>query len=150
MVTVNSNDELLKKCSYVVISSYRRKVLETLKNDVKIPTKISEESGVGIKHVSNVLTDLKEHNLIVCINEDAHKGRLYRLTDEGKNVVSMIGEMDGKLLFLNRCKPVSAHYPFFTSGIFNQCRFHVSHIIVFNNLVITNLFFVFSALKNFI
>ena len=39
------------------------------------------------------LTDLKEHNLIVCINEDAHKGRLYRLTDEGKNVVSMIGEM---------------------------------------------------------
>ena len=86
-------DELLKKCSYVAISSYRRKVLETLKNDVKIPTKISEESGVGIKHVSNVLTDLKEHNLIVCINEDAHKGRLYRLTDEGKNVVSMIGEM---------------------------------------------------------
>ena len=64
MVTVNSNDELLKKCSYVAISSYRRKVLETLKNDVKIPTKISEESGVGIKHVSNVLTDLKEHNLI--------------------------------------------------------------------------------------
>lgn len=93
VVTVNSNDELLKKCSYVAISSYRRKVLETLKNDVKIPTKISEESGVGIKHVSNVLTDLKEHNLIVCINEDAHKGRLYRLTDEGKNVVSMIGEM---------------------------------------------------------
>ena len=79
MVTVNSNDELLKKCSYVAISSYRRKVLETLKNDVKIPTKISEESGVGIKHVSNVLTDLKD--------------RLYRLTDEGKNVVSMIGEM---------------------------------------------------------
>lgn len=61
MVTVNSNDELLKKCSYVAISSYRRKVLETLKNDVKIPTKISEESGVGIKHVSNVLPK-KENN----------------------------------------------------------------------------------------
>lgn len=94
MVNVNSNDELLKKCSYVAISSYRRKVLETLKNDVKIPTKISEESGVGIKHVSNVLTDLKEHNLIVCINEDAHKGRLYRLTDEGKNVVSIYLDKD--------------------------------------------------------
>lgn len=94
MVTVNKEDEILKKCSYVVISSYRRKVLETLKNDVKIPTKISEESGVGIKHVSNVLTDLKEHNLIVCINEDAHKGSLYRLTEEGKNVVDMIGKMD--------------------------------------------------------
>lgn len=85
MVTVNKEDEILKKCSYVVISSYRRKVLETLKNDVKIPTKISEESGIGIKHISNVLTDLKEHNLIVCINEDAHKGRLYRLTEEGKS-----------------------------------------------------------------
>ncbi|WP_299523747.1 winged helix-turn-helix domain-containing protein [uncultured Methanobrevibacter sp.] len=91
---MNKEDELLKKCSYVVISSYRRKVLETLEKDVKIPTKISIESGVGIKHVSNVLTDLKEHNLIVCINEDAHKGRLYRLTDEGQEVLSMITKMD--------------------------------------------------------
>ena len=94
MVIVNNEDELLKKCSYVIISSYRRRVLETLKNDVKIPTKISEESGVGIKHVSNVLTDLKEHDLIVCINEDAHKGRLYRLTNEGQKVVDMIGERE--------------------------------------------------------
>ena len=57
-------------------------------------SKYQQKSGVGIKHVSNVLTDLKEHNLIVCINEDAHKGRLYRLTEEGKNVVDMIGKMD--------------------------------------------------------
>ena len=94
MVTVNREDELLKKCSYVIISSYRRKVLESLNEDVKIPTKISQDSGVGVKHVSNVLTDLKEHNLIVCINEDAHKGRLYRLTDEGQKVVNMIQKMD--------------------------------------------------------
>lgn len=94
MVTVNREDELLKKCSYVIISSYRRKVLESLNEGVKIPTKISQDSGVGVKHVSNVLTDLKEHNLIVCINEDAHKGRLYRLTDEGQKVVDMIQKMD--------------------------------------------------------
>ncbi len=94
MVTVNREDELLKKCSYVIISSYRRKVLESLNEGVKIPTKISQDSGVGVKHVSNVLTDLKEHNLIVCINEDAHKGRLYRLTDEGQKVVNMIQKMD--------------------------------------------------------
>ena len=76
MVTVNSNDELLKKCSYVAISSYRRKVLETLKNDVKIPTKISEESGVGIKHVSNVLTDLKEHNLDEILQSGEYKKKI--------------------------------------------------------------------------
>ena len=91
---MNREDELLKKCSYVIISSYRRKVLESLNEGVKIPTKISQDSGVGVKHVSNVLTDLKEHNLIVCINEDAHKGRLYRLTDEGQKVVDMIQKMD--------------------------------------------------------
>ncbi len=91
---MNREDELLKKCSYVIISSYRRKVLESLNEGVKIPTKISQDSGVGVKHVSNVLTDLKEHNLIVCINEDAHKGRLYRLTDEGQKVVNMIQKMD--------------------------------------------------------
>ena len=91
---MNREDELLKKCSYVIISSYRRKVLESLNEGVKIPTKISQDSGVGVKHVSNVLPDLKEHNLIVCINEDAHKGRLYRLTDEGQKVVNMIQKMD--------------------------------------------------------
>lgn len=95
VVSVKEEDRLLKKCSYVIISSYRHKILNSLKNDdVKIPTKISEDSGVGIKHVSNVLSDLKEHNLVVCINEDVHKGRLYRLTDEGKKVMDIIEKMD--------------------------------------------------------
>ena len=97
MVTVNSNDELLKKCSYVAISSYRRKVLETLKNDVKIPTKISEESGVGIKHVSNVLTDLKEHNkkitaklIIDAIKDGKSKDKIAENTDITVNELNKI------------------------------------------------------------
>lgn len=72
MVTVNSNDELLKKCSYVAISSYRRKVLETLKNDVKIPTKISEESGVGIKLfvyiIATFIYQLQQNNIYLCLS----------------------------------------------------------------------------------
>lgn len=56
MVTVNKEDEILKKCSYVVISSYRRKVLETLKNDVKIPTKMMQRVG----RVQRVGSEFKE------------------------------------------------------------------------------------------
>lgn len=40
------NDEMLKKISYVNISSYRAKTVKSLQGDVKIPTKIAEDTGI--------------------------------------------------------------------------------------------------------
>lgn len=81
------SDELLTEISYVQISKYREKVMKSLEGDVKIPSKIAKDSDIRVNHISKVLAELKAHELIECINPEVRKGRLYRLTDKGDDVV---------------------------------------------------------------
>ena len=72
---------------YIKKSKYRRKVLKTLANDTKIPSQIAKDTGIVQNHISNTLRQLKEHDLVECINPEVRKGRLYRLTDKGNELV---------------------------------------------------------------
>lgn len=78
------------KSDYVKKSSYRIKVMKAIGEDVKIPTEIAEDSGILRNHISNVLRELKEKELVECINPKSRKGRLYRLTEEGSDVLDEI------------------------------------------------------------
>lgn len=83
--------ETLILYGYVRASKYRTLTLNTLNiRTPKIPSEISEETGVIMNHTSNTLKQLQEHNLIHCINPDARKGRLYLLTSKGAQVQEMI------------------------------------------------------------
>lgn len=84
------SDEMLTEISYVQISKYRLKVMKTLDREVKIPTQIAKDSGIRTNHISKVLAELKAHELVECINPEARKGRLYRLTDKGEEIVDEI------------------------------------------------------------
>lgn len=88
------DDELLKLTSYVEISKYREKTLKSIGNNVKIPTNIAKDSGIRVNHISKVLSELKSKEIVECINEEARKGRLYRLTDTGKEVLESINEKE--------------------------------------------------------
>ena len=88
------NDELLKLTSYVQISKYREKTLKSIGDEVKIPTNIAKDSGIRTNHISKVLSELKNKEIVECINEEARKGRLYRLTDTGKEVLDTINEKE--------------------------------------------------------
>ena len=90
MFMVKDNDELLKLTSYVQISKYREKTLKSIGDDVKIPTNIAKDSGIRTNHISKVLSELKSKEIVECINEEARKGRLYRLTETGKEVLDTI------------------------------------------------------------
>ena len=68
------SDEMLKEMSYVKISTYRT-------------TQIAKDSDILQNHISAVLRQLKEHELVECINPEVRKGRLYRLTDKGDEVI---------------------------------------------------------------
>ena len=78
------------KSDYVKKSSYRIKVMKAIGEDVKIPTEIAEDSGILRNHISNVLRELNEKELVECINPKSRKGRLYRLTEEGSDVLDEI------------------------------------------------------------
>jgi len=85
---VELSDEMLTEISYVTISSYRKRVMKSLDDgDVKIPTEIAKDSDIRTNHISKVLSELKARDMVECINPEARKGRLYRLTDHGKDIV---------------------------------------------------------------
>ena len=87
------SDELLSEISYVKISSYRERVMKSLENDVKMPSEIAKDSGIRQNHISNVLRQLKEHEMVECLNPEVKKGRLYRLTEKGVKIVENINSV---------------------------------------------------------
>ena len=81
---------MLKEISYVKISSYRLRVMKSLEEEVKMPSEIARDSDIRQNHISKVLSELKAHKLVECINPEVRKGRLYRHTDKGVDVVKNI------------------------------------------------------------
>ncbi|MBE6499559.1 MAG: winged helix-turn-helix transcriptional regulator [Methanobrevibacter thaueri] len=84
------DDELLEIYVFVSISSYRVKTLKALYKGNKTPTEISKDSNIRVNHISNVLSDLKKYGLVICINEEKRKNRIYTLTDLGKKIMNII------------------------------------------------------------
>ena len=78
------------KVRYVKKSSYRIKVLKSLKDDVKMPKEIAEDSGILQNHISNVLRQLKENDIVECLNPEIRKGRLYRLSETGLDILDRL------------------------------------------------------------
>ena len=60
--------------------------MKSLDGEVKIPSEIAKDTEIFQNHISNTLRQLKEHELIECINPEVRKGKLYRLTNKGKNI----------------------------------------------------------------
>ena len=81
------DDELVR---YVNKSSYRVRVLKSLGENVKMPKEIAKDSEILPNHISNVLRQLKEKEIVECINPEVRKGRLYRLSEEGLDVLDKL------------------------------------------------------------
>ncbi|MBE6500053.1 MAG: transcriptional regulator [Methanobrevibacter thaueri] len=81
------DDELLK---YVNRSSYRVRVVKSIGGSVKIPKQIAGDSGILPNHISNVLRDLRDNGVVECLNPNSKKGRLYRLSSKGLDILDNI------------------------------------------------------------
>ncbi|MCD7780095.1 MAG: winged helix-turn-helix domain-containing protein [Candidatus Gastranaerophilales bacterium] len=75
--------KLIEGLSYIKSSKNRLKIICDLHRDLKIPSEISNDTGIRLNHVSKILSDLKEKNIVECLNENDKKGRLYHLTEYG-------------------------------------------------------------------
>ena len=64
--------------------------MKSLDGEAKIPSEIANDTEIFQNHISNTLRQLKEHKLIECINPEVRKGRLYRLTSKGDELVKNI------------------------------------------------------------
>ncbi|WP_458404228.1 transcriptional regulator [Methanobrevibacter sp.] len=75
---------------YVNRSSYRVKVLRSLKERPKMPSQIAVDCNILQNHISKVLSLLSELGLIVCINPEIKKGRIYRLSEDGEEILKYL------------------------------------------------------------
>lgn len=55
-----------------------------------MPIEIAKETDMRITQVSHSLGDLKREGLIICLNENVSKGRLYQCTDLGKEILDFL------------------------------------------------------------
>lgn len=92
-----SKDEKLGLAAYVITSSYRERALTVLHNNENMtPKYIAKHCNVRGNHISKTLTELKDKQLVVCINEEAHKGRVYKLTELGEEIYQILPSLKGK------------------------------------------------------
>ena len=94
-----SKEEKLGLAAYVITSSYRERALTVLHNNENMtPKYIAKHCNVRGNHISTTLRELKDKQLVVCINEEAHKGRLYQITPLGSEVIGLIPTIKGKTI----------------------------------------------------
>ena len=91
-----TDDEKLSLAAYVLMSSYRERAVNVLHDNVMTPKYIAEHCNVRSNHISKTLSELKEKGIVVCINEHAHKGRLYKLTELGHEIYNIMPNLKGK------------------------------------------------------
>ena len=77
----------IKGVELIKSSAYRLNILKAINSKLITPSEISKITEYRLNHVSLFLGELKKAQLIECLNEEAKKGRLYRLTQLGKKVL---------------------------------------------------------------
>lgn len=78
--------ELLEAYSATVGSKIKIAIILALNQKILTPKKIAQNVNKRINHISTYLAQLKTGNIVICLNEEKKKGRLYKLTELGFNV----------------------------------------------------------------
>jgi DNA-binding MarR family transcriptional regulator len=78
---------------YVLASTYRTKIALMLSSQAATPKQMAKITNLRIGHVSNVLKGLVNKGLIECVNAEAKRGRIYRLTQKGKCICELMKKL---------------------------------------------------------
>jgi len=79
-----------EKYGWVKSSDYRQNILLELDDFPQTPTDLRDKTEFHRSHISSVLQDLADEDLVECLNPDAKKGRVYGLTEEGEQIVEAL------------------------------------------------------------
>ncbi|WP_407424526.1 MarR family transcriptional regulator [Methanobrevibacter sp.] len=85
-----NEEEIWELIGFIKVSPTRYKTLKTLRTDFLMPSEIAKTTGLRTTQVSNALADLKEKDLVICMNESARKGRLYQNTELGLEILQRL------------------------------------------------------------
>ena len=72
--------------SFILSSDKREKVINAL-NSPNTPTRISKETGISKAHTTRILKKFEAMGIAECKTPGKRKGKIYTLTDEGKEII---------------------------------------------------------------
>lgn len=78
---------------YIKVSPARLNCIKIIGTEYKMPKEIAKESEMRITQISNALHDLKEKEIVFCLNEDNIKGRLYKNTNLGLELLEELNKI---------------------------------------------------------
>lgn len=87
---MDNDEEIFSLLGFVKSSISRKKTMKALGDNLKTPTELGKDTDMRTTQVSNALGQLKKKNLVVCLNEQDYKGRIYTCTDLGKEVLELL------------------------------------------------------------
>ena len=78
--------------SFIISSEYRKKVLRSLEHP-KMPSVISKGLDINKTHISKVLKELENKNMLKCLTPNSNKGKLYVISNYGKDVLKEVDKI---------------------------------------------------------
>lgn len=82
-------DKQLQLLSWALRGKQRREVVLFLHGEMT-PTEVAQRSGYSLNHASKVLREFLKVKIVKLLNPEERTGRLYVLTDMGKDVQKRI------------------------------------------------------------
>jgi len=83
-------DDKFELIGLIKASNYRFEILKQLSVNSMTPTDLSHKTQINKGHISRTLKELGEKNLTFCANNNAKKGRMYCVTEKGREILSFL------------------------------------------------------------
>jgi len=93
MGEMKMEDNDWKTIGEIISHKLKTKILFLISSKIHTPSEISRNLNVSLSHVSNQIRYLREKMIIECKNPSAKKGRLYAITEYGKEVIKIISKL---------------------------------------------------------
>lgn len=81
------------KYSWVMRSKQRQKILRSIESP-NTPSEVAKDVDAHISQASRSLSQFCDKGIAKVLNEEAKKGRLYTLTDDGKEILEHLRKDD--------------------------------------------------------
>ncbi|MBI5061154.1 MAG: winged helix-turn-helix transcriptional regulator [Candidatus Aenigmarchaeota archaeon] len=76
-----------EKYGFVTVSKVRKNILISLNKRPRLPSELANGLKMDKSQVSRALKELEEMGLIECLAPKHRKGRVYGLTNNGRNIM---------------------------------------------------------------
>ena len=82
------------KYGFVIASKVRKNILSTLDEKPFTPSEITRKLSLDKSQITRALHELEKERLIICLTPHNRKGRLYKISKEGRYLIEKLKSLD--------------------------------------------------------